>query len=38
MGFPTKIGWVVLISHAPAEKKGAFLFRGKKDDVGLEVL
>jgi hypothetical protein len=40
MGFPTKIVWVVPISHTPAgRKRRAFLFRGKKkkDDVGLEL-
>jgi hypothetical protein len=30
MEFPTKIGWVVPISHAPAGKKGALLLRGKR--------
>jgi hypothetical protein len=37
-GVPTKIVWVLPNSHAPAEeKRRAFLFRGKKDDVGLEL-
>jgi hypothetical protein len=38
MGFPTKIGWAVPISHAPAEEKGELSYSGvKKDDVGLEL-